>query len=78
VTSEDELHPAEEIFPVSHPGKILKGLRTREALSQAQLAETIGLKAHHVSEMEHGKRVIGKTMAKKLAAVLNTSHKMLL
>jgi ribosome-binding protein aMBF1 (putative translation factor) len=75
---ERELDSAAEVFPDSHPGKILKGLRTREDLSQAQLAEKAGLKPHHVSEMEHGKRVIGKAMAKKLAAVLNTSYKMFL
>lgn len=76
--SERELIPADEVFPDSHPGKILRGLRTREDLTQAQLAEKIGVRPHHVSEMEHGKRVIGKAMAKKLATVLNTSYKILL
>ena len=75
---ERELFTAEEVFPDSHPGKILKGLRTRENLTQAQLAKKIGLRPHHVSEMEHGKRVIGKAMAKKLAEALNTPYKMLL
>ena len=69
---------SEEVFPDSHPGKILKGLRTRENLTQAQLSEKIGLRPHHISEMEHGKRVIGKAMAKKLAEALNTPYKMLL
>lgn len=76
--SERELYSAEDVFPDSHPGKILRGLRTREALTQAQLAEKVGLKPHHVSEMEHGKRVIGKAMAKKLASILNASYKMFL
>ena len=76
--SERELYPADEVFPDTHPGTILKGLRTREDLTQAQLAGKIGLKPHHVSEMEHGKRVIGKAMAKKLAEVLKTSYKMFL
>jgi DNA-binding XRE family transcriptional regulator len=75
---ERELFTAEEVFPDSHPGKILKGLRTRENLTQAQLAEKIGLRPHHISEMEHGKRVIGKAMAKKLDEALNTPYKMLL
>jgi DNA-binding XRE family transcriptional regulator len=75
---ERELFTADEVFPDSHPGKILNGLRTREDLTQAQLAEKVGLKPHHISEMEHGKRVIGKAMAKKLAEVLNASYKMFL
>lgn len=76
--SERELYSAEEVFPDSHPGKILKGLRVREGLTQAQLAEKAGLSHHHVSEMEHGKRLIGKAMAKRLAEILNASYKTLL
>ncbi len=73
-----ELYSVDEVFPDSHPGRILKGLRTREDLTQVQLAEKAGLKPHHVSEMENGKRVIGKAMARRLAKVLNSSYQMLL
>lgn len=76
--SERELVPADEVFPDSHPGKILRGLRTREDLTQVQLSKKVGLKPHHISEMENGKRVIGKAMAKRLAEALNASYKMLL
>jgi len=76
--SERELIPADEVFPDSHPGKILRGLRTREDLTQVQLAEKIGVRPHHISEMEHGKRPIGKAMALKIAKVLNASYKVLL
>lgn len=76
--SERVLFPTDEVFPDSHPGKILRGLRTREDMTQAQLAVKIGLRPHHISEMEHGKRVIGKAMAKKIAGVLNASYKLLL
>ncbi len=68
----------DEIFPNSHPGNILRGLRTREDLTQAQLAEKIGIRPHHISEMEHGKRPIGRALAKKLATALNASYKLLL
>lgn len=74
----DELVPAGEVFPDSHPGRILRGLRVREDLTQAELAARAGLKAHHISEMEHGKRPIGKDVAKRLAEALNASYKMLL
>lgn len=73
-----DLIPANEVFPDSHCGKILRGLRTREDLTQVQLAEKLGLRPHHISEMEHGKRVIGKAMAKRLAKALNASYKPLL
>jgi DNA-binding XRE family transcriptional regulator len=76
--SERELYSAKEVFPDSHPGRLLKGLRTRENLTQAQLSEKTGLNTRHISEMEHGKRPIGKTMAKRLAAALNASYKMFL
>ncbi len=73
-----ELYPIDEVFPDSHPGRILRGLRTREGLTQVQLAEKAGLKPHHVSEMENGKRPIGKAMARRLAKILNSSYQILL
>jgi hypothetical protein len=76
--SERELYPAEEVFPDSHPGKILKGLRVREGFTQAQLSEKTGLNTRHISEMENGKRPIGKAMAKRLAAALGASYKIFL
>jgi hypothetical protein len=71
---ERDMYPAEEVFPDSHQGKILRG---REGLTQRQLAEKSRLKRHHISEMALGKRPIGKEMARRLAVILNTSYKML-
>ena len=56
----------------------LRGLRSREGLTQKQLAEMIGARPTHISEMENGKRPIGKGMAKRLAKVLRTEHKIFL
>ena len=75
---EEELYSATEVFPDSHPGKILRGLRTRENITQAQLAQKSGLKPHHISEMEHGKRSIGKDVARRLAKLFNVSYKVFL
>lgn len=76
---EDEaLHPAAEVFPDSHPGRILRGLRVREDLTQAALAAKAGLKPHHISEMENGKRPMGKDVARRLAAALNADFRTLL
>jgi transcriptional regulator with XRE-family HTH domain len=52
--------------------------RGKEGLTQKQLADRIGIAQHHVSEMENGKRTIGKEMAKKLAEVLNVDYRVFL
>ena len=79
-TEEDEFITAEEFYSPLHEkytkvGCHLAGARFREGLTQKQLAEMIGIRPHHISEMEHGKRTIGKEMAKKLAAALNANYK---
>ncbi|MEQ1705736.1 MAG: helix-turn-helix transcriptional regulator [Rickettsiales bacterium] len=75
--------PAHVVFPVltddvKRPATILRGLRYRENLTQKQLAEKLGIHQHHLSEMENGKRSIGKEMAKKLAEALRTNWKIFL
>jgi hypothetical protein len=40
----DELIPADEVFPNTQPGDMLKGLRAREGITQKQMAERLGLK----------------------------------
>lgn len=74
----EEVYTPEEIFPDSHPGRILRGARVREDLSQAELARRLNVPRSNISEMERGKRPIGKQMAKRLAEVLNTSYKVFL
>jgi len=56
----------------------LRGYRYREDLSQTELAELTGIPQRHISEMENGKRPIGKERAKKLAEVLNTDYRVFL
>jgi transcriptional regulator with XRE-family HTH domain len=57
------------------PGVFLTGARYREGLTQAQLAEATGIPRRHISEMEHGKRPIGKQNARRLAEVLSVNPK---
>lgn len=76
--AEDRLYSVEEVFPQMQPGDILRGARHREGLTQAQLAAKIGVKPSHISEMEKGKRPMGKDMAKRLAKALNTSYQVFL
>ncbi|MDX9710875.1 MAG: helix-turn-helix transcriptional regulator [Trichloromonas sp.] len=73
--------PASEVFPelaTNRTGAALRGLRYREDLTQAQLAERSGIPQRHISEMENGKRGIGKDNARKLAAVLNADYRLFL
>ena len=68
----------EEISKYGEGGLVLRGLRTREDLTQRQLAELIGVSPHHISEMENNKRPIGKEMAKRLAKALNANYRVFL
>jgi ribosome-binding protein aMBF1 (putative translation factor) len=66
----------EEAFPeyaVNPLGSALRGARHREGLTQRQLAEKTGIPQRHISEMESGKRQIGRERAKRLAETLNVA-----
>ena len=60
------------------PAVFLSGARQREGLTQMELAERTGIPRRHISEMENGKRPIGKLNARKLAEVLNIDPRGLL
>lgn len=60
------------------PGRMLRAARTREAVTQTQLARLTGIPQRHLSAMEHGKRTIGKEQAQKLAEVLQVDYHMFL
>ncbi|ACM18757.1 antitoxin, XRE family [Geotalea daltonii FRC-32] len=70
-----------ETFP-EYMGKeqevALRAYRNREGLTQKRLAEMTGIPQHHISEMENGKRSIGKERAKRLAEALNCDYRRLL
>jgi plasmid maintenance system antidote protein VapI len=71
----EELFSSEEVFTDAHPGSRLHGLRTREGLTQKDLADKLGVRQHHISEMEKGKRAIGLEMAKRMSAMFDVSYK---
>jgi len=65
-------------FPELHKnesGVFLAGARHREGLTQRELAAKSGIPQRHISEMENGKRPIGKKNAKVLAAILNADYR---
>ena len=68
----------EEVLPGFHVGDRLISFRYRENMTQKQLAEKVGVSVQNLSHMEHGRRPIGKDMAKRLAKALNTDWRLLL
>lgn len=60
------------------PGYYLRLYRLRSELTQALLAKKVKMRQHHLSEMEHNKRPIGKAAAQKLANVLKCNYQQLL
>jgi ribosome-binding protein aMBF1 (putative translation factor) len=80
ITGQDYYTP-EELSPelkTNRVGVCIRGGRVKEGLTQKQLAEQIGIAQHHISEMENGKRTVGKEMAKKLAEVMNIDYRVFL
>ena len=73
--------PAEEVFPeladdARRPAVMLRGSRYKADMTQKKLAELLGIRQHHLSEMENGKRSIGRKMAKRLAEVFDCDYRL--
>lgn len=71
VDSEEESIPASEVFPAlkdpeKRVGIIFRGIRSKNNLTQAEVAERLGIDQSDVSKIEKGKRSIGKALAKKI------------
>lgn len=80
-SDEDRSYSIAEVFPeyVGREQQVaLRAYRSREGFTQKQLAELTGIPQHHISEMENGKRSIGKERAKKLAEALHCDYRQLL
>ena len=70
--------PADDLFPSSTPGSVLRGTRGLMDMTQAQLAAAVGTHVGNISAMERGTRPIGKDMAKRLAEALHVNYKVFL
>ena len=62
----------------SIPASILRGARSKAEITQTRLSELTGIPQRHISEIEQGKRPIGKETARKLAAALSVDYKVFL
>jgi DNA-binding XRE family transcriptional regulator len=67
-----------EIAGENLPGTVLAGARVKEGMSQRELSRLTGIPQRHISEMENGKRPIGKENAKKLSKALHIGYKVFL
>ena len=56
-------------------GALLKGLRARENMNQTAFAKAIAVTQANLSKMEHGKRPIGKQIAKRIEQVFGDHYK---
>ena len=79
----EKLIPWREAFKAklakySEGGLMLRGSRHKEEITQAELALAIGISQHHISEMENGKRPIGKEIAHRLAKYFHTDYRLFL
>jgi ribosome-binding protein aMBF1 (putative translation factor) len=70
--------PWKEVYPQFNASVALRAARKREGLTQKELALSIGIKQSHISEMEKGKRPIGKDLAKRLSKALNIDYRVFL
>ena len=79
---DDALVPATAAVPdllgPHRAGQTLAGARGKEGLSQRQLAALTGIPQRHISEMENGKRPIGKANAKIFGKALKVDYRVLL
>lgn len=82
VEEEDELIPWRQAFPdlkdEDMPGLHLKAARRNAGLTQIALSERTGIPQRHLSEMENGKRPIGRKTAGILAPVLAIDYRLLM
>ena len=59
-------------------GVVLRGLRLRDVLTQAELARRLGCPQPWISQMESGIRPIGKKIAARLSKAFKTDPKVFL
>ena len=71
----DEVFSAKEVFPDGSPAMLLRGLRGKEGLTQAEMAARLGISQNMVSDMEGGRRPISLKMAKRIGEEFKIPYK---
>jgi ribosome-binding protein aMBF1 (putative translation factor) len=80
---DDVLVPADEVFKELNKkhgdvASTIRGFRVRDGMTQVELAKKLSIRQSHVSQIEHGKRVVGKKLAQKLAQLFSTHYQLFL
>ena len=76
--AEEESVNWRKVYPEFKPADGLRGARAKEGLTQRALAALVGIPQRHISEMENGKRPIGKVMAKRFSEALKVDYRVML
>jgi DNA-binding XRE family transcriptional regulator len=71
----DGIFGESEIFPDGSPAMLLRGLRGKEGITQAEMAQRLGITQNMVSDMENGRRAISLKMAKQIGHAFNVPYK---
>ena len=69
---------AKGLFAERTPANMLIGARGKENFTQIQLSEITGIPRRHISDMENGRRPIGKQNAIKFGKALNINYRLFL
>ena len=72
--------PAGSVFAnlekkLTRAGALLKGLRAREGLSQVAFAKKIKITQANLSNMENGRRPLGKLIAKRIEKIFGVDYR---
>lgn len=59
----------------SKPGALLQGIRAREGLTQTEMATILEVTQSDISQMEKGKRKIGRIIAKRIEEEFDVDYK---
>ena len=78
VDESQEFADAKGLFAERTSANMLIGARGKENITQVQLSELTGIPRRHISDMENGRRPIGKQNALKLGKALNINYQLFL
>jgi len=78
VNDEQEWVDAKGLFAERTYSNMLIGARSKENITQIKLSELTGIPRRHISDMENGRRPIGKQNALKLGKALNVDYRVFL
>lgn len=78
---EDDSVPADEVFKeldqkYGKVGATIRGFRSREDMTQVELAKKLKTTLGYLAHIENGRRVVNKKMAHQLAKIFKTSYRL--